>query len=76
MSIVSFQRGGASMKECFCSIFDTREERLVEEDGRILYRLICNICGSVLDSRVEFEALSFKKERRGRGEKESGATAM
>ena len=39
------------MKECFCSIFNTREECIVEEDGRVLHRLICNICGRVLDSK-------------------------
>lgn len=52
------------MKECFCSIFDTREERLVEEDGRVIYRLICNICGSVLDSRVDYEGLSLGRNKK------------
>ncbi|MBU0754121.1 MAG: hypothetical protein KJ645_03210 [Planctomycetes bacterium] len=64
------------MGACLCSIFDTREERLVEEDGRIVYRLICNICGSILDSRIEFDGLAFKKNQESRGEKESGATAF
>lgn len=73
---VSSQRGGASMGACLCSIFDTREERLVEEDGRIVYRLICNICGSILDSRVEYDGLSFKKDRGLRREKESDAAAF
>ena len=26
------------MKECFCSIFNTREERLIEEPGRVDWR--------------------------------------
>jgi hypothetical protein len=52
---VSSKRGGIRMRECFCSIFDTREERLIEEDGRVIHRLICNVCGRVLDSKVEIE---------------------
>jgi len=51
------------MKECFCSIFDTREERLVEEDGRVVFRLICNICGTLLDSRVEYESLAMSQKK-------------
>ena len=62
--IVASKRGGTCMKECFCSIFDTREERLVEEDGRVIYRLICNICGSVLDSRVDYEGLSMSRNKK------------
>lgn len=49
------------MKECFCSIFDTREERLIEDDGRMIFRLICNICGTTLDSRVVYAEKSEKK---------------
>lgn len=64
------------MGACLCSIFDTREERLVEENGRIVYRLICNICGSVLDSRIEYESRVYKKKSQGScGEMESGAAA-
>lgn len=41
------------MAECSCSIFNTREEKIIEDDGRILRRLICNICGKVLDCKEE-----------------------
>jgi len=64
------------MGACLCSIFDTREERLVEEDGRIVYRLICNICGSILDSRVEYDGLTFKKDHGCCVEKEGDAAAF
>ncbi len=56
------------MKECFCSIFDTREERIIEEDGRVFRRLICNICGCVLDSKLESENEALGQERRISGE--------
>ena len=41
------------MTECFCSIFNTREERVVEESGRVIRRMICNVCGRVLDCKEE-----------------------
>jgi len=58
------------MGACLCSIFETREERLVEEDGRILYRLICNICGNVLDTREECEHVGPLVSKRGKDAEE------
>ena len=64
-----------SMKECLCSIFDTREERLVEPDGRVIRRLICNVCGRILDSKEEKEPVSTetKKGSQGNGEREAAS---
>ena len=64
------------MKECLCSIFNTREEHLVEEDGRIIRRLICNICGRVLDSKVENEPALLKRKNQRPDEMESGTVSM
>ena len=63
------------MKECLCSIFNTREERLIEEDGRIIRRLICNICGRILDSKVEKEHAVLNKRGSCSDGQESGAVS-
>jgi len=63
------------MKECLCSIFNTREERLIEEDGRVIRRLICNTCGRVLDSKVEKECSVVNKRGRNSDEQESGTVS-
>lgn len=39
------------MESCPCSIFDVREEQILETGGALCIRLICNVCGSVLDSK-------------------------
>lgn len=64
------------MKECFCSIFDTREERIIEEDGRVIRRLICNICGCVLDSKMENDSGVLKKSSRASGERGGEALSI
>lgn len=44
--------------ECSCSILNAREEKLLDDEGRVQVRLICNRCGTVLDSEVvQFSAL-------------------
>jgi hypothetical protein len=58
------------MKTCMCSIFDTREERIIEEDGRNLRRLICNVCGRVLDTIVDSDTRTLRKRRIMTGESE------
>jgi hypothetical protein len=35
-----------------CTILNAREEKLLDGDGRLILRLICNACGHVLDSEV------------------------
>lgn len=40
------------MRGCLCSILNAREEKLLDGDGRLILRLICNACGHVLDSEV------------------------
>lgn len=40
------------MESCPCSIFDVREEQILETNGTLCIRLICNVCGSVLDSKL------------------------
>ena len=42
---------GGLMDSCPCSIFDVREEQILETGGSLCIRLICNVCGSVLDSK-------------------------
>ena len=64
------------MKECLCSIFNTREERLIEEDGRIIRRLICNTCGRILDSKVENERTVSSRRNQISDEQESGAFSI
>lgn len=43
---------GTSFRDCACSILNAREEKLLDEEGRVQIRLICNRCGAVLDSEV------------------------
>jgi len=38
--------------DCSCSILQAREEKLLDDEGRVQVRLICNRCGTVLDSEV------------------------
>lgn len=38
--------------DCSCSILNAREEKLLDDEGRVQVRLICNRCGTVLDSEV------------------------
>lgn len=40
------------MRGCLCSILNAREEKLLDGEGRVILRLICNACGHVLDSEV------------------------
>jgi len=41
-----------SARDCSCSILNAREEKLLDDEGRVQVRLICNRCGTVLDSEV------------------------
>jgi hypothetical protein len=41
-----------SSRDCSCSILNAREEKLLDDEGRVQVRLICNRCGTVLDSEV------------------------
>lgn len=43
---------GTSSRDCSCSILNAREEKLLDDEGRVQVRLICNRCGTVLDSEV------------------------
>lgn len=43
---------GTSFRDCSCSILNAREEKLLDDEGRVQVRLICNRCGAVLDSEV------------------------
>jgi hypothetical protein len=47
---------GESMKSCHCSILDVREEQIYEPSGSLEVRLICNICGKILESRLIAQA--------------------
>jgi len=51
---VNGRRGqmGTSFRDCSCSILNAREEKLLDDEGRVQVRLICNRCGAVLDSEV------------------------
>jgi hypothetical protein len=40
------------MRGCVCSILNAREEKLLDGEGKLILRLICNACGHVLDSEV------------------------
>lgn len=42
----------SSSRDCSCSILNAREEKLLDDEGRVQVRLICNRCGTVLDSEV------------------------
>ncbi len=39
------------MKSCHCSTLDVREEQIYEPSGTLEIRLICNICGRILEAR-------------------------
>ena len=39
-------------RDCTCSILNAREEKLLDDEGRVQIRLICNRCGTVLDSEI------------------------
>lgn len=43
---------GTGFRDCTCSILNAREEKLLDDEGRVQVRLICNRCGTVLDSEV------------------------
>jgi hypothetical protein len=43
---------GTASRDCSCSILNAREEKLLDDEGRVQVRLICNRCGTVLDSEV------------------------
>lgn len=43
--------GGIEMS-CPCSIFDVREEQILETSGALRVRLVCNVCGKMIDSKV------------------------
>lgn len=40
------------MKRCSCSIHEVREEQILEASGSLSVRLICNLCGSILDAKI------------------------
>ena len=59
--------------ECSCSILNAREEKLLDDEGRLQVRLICNRCGTVLDSEVvPFSALRSKAAVRDQAEAAEG----
>lgn len=43
---------GTAFRDCACSILNAREEKLLDDEGRVQVRLICNRCGTVLDSEI------------------------
>jgi hypothetical protein len=43
---------GNVFRDCTCSILNAREEKLLDDEGRVQVRLICNRCGTVLDSEI------------------------
>lgn len=47
----AFCDAGGVMKSCHCSILDVREEQIYEPSGTLEIRLICNICGRILEAR-------------------------
>ena len=40
------------MQSCPCSIFDVREEQILEANGSLSVRLICNMCSTELDAKI------------------------
>ena len=48
----SMESAGTGARECSCSILSAREEKLLDDEGRVEVRLICNRCGNLLDSEV------------------------
>lgn len=51
------------MQSCPCSIFDVREEQILETSGSLRVRLICNVCGSLIDSKVVHSADDGSQQR-------------
>ena len=51
-------RGGimSASLECRCSILNAREERLLDDESRVQVRLVCNRCGTILDSETHSSA--------------------
>ena len=39
------------MQSCPCSIFDVREEQILDASGALRIRLVCNVCGVLIDSK-------------------------
>ena len=39
-------------RDCSCSILNAREKKLLDDEKRVQVRLICNQCGTVLDSEI------------------------
>ncbi len=56
------------MQSCPCSIFDVREEQILEANGSLCVRLICNVCSTVLDSKSVRDGEVGPHEMRRRGE--------
>ena len=54
---------GTVFRDCSCSILNAREEKLLDDEGRVQIRLICNRCGTVLDSEIVLAAPSPKEAR-------------
>ena len=52
MAIRGFEKNWMRVGDCRCSILNAREEKLLDDEGRVQVRLICNRCGRVLDSEV------------------------
>ena len=40
------------VSDCPCSILNAREEKLLDDEGCLRVRLICNHCGTVLDEEL------------------------
>jgi len=59
------------ISQCQCSILDAREERLLDDSGCVELRLICNRCGSVLDSETVPLAPAAEEGRGAEGEQEA-----
>jgi hypothetical protein len=54
---------GTVFRDCSCSILNAREEKLLDDEGRVQIRLICNRCGTVLDSEIVHAAPRSKEAR-------------
>ena len=63
MAIRGIEREWVRQAECRCSILNAREEKLLDDEGRVQVRLICNRCGRVLDSEVVSAAPESVPER-------------
>ena len=65
------------MQSCPCSIFDVREEQILETSGALRVRLVCNVCGVLIDSkRVDQAESRVRPDREDDGDVrvQSGAT--